>query len=48
MRCSIRYIYDHVAVYSPEGEFLFSADTREEAFRLMEEYAEEFQDRSEL
>lgn len=48
MRCSIRYIYDHVAVYSPEGEFLFSADTREEALRFMEEYVEEFQDSSEF
>ena len=41
MSCRIRYIYDHVAVYSPEGEFLFSADTREEAQRFLEEYASE-------
>lgn len=46
MRYSIRHIHDHVAVYSPEGEFMFSADTREEAYRFMEEYFEEFQDRS--
>ena len=46
MRYSIRYIHDHVAVYSPEGDFMFSADTREEAFRFMEEYFEELQDRS--
>lgn len=44
MRYQFRYIYDHVAVYSPEGQFLFSADTREEAMRFMEEYLEEFQD----
>ena len=41
MRCTIRYIYDHLAVYSPEGEFLFSADDREEAQSMMEEYMEE-------
>lgn len=41
MRCTIRYIYDHVAVYSPEGEFLFSADNRDEALTMMEEYIDE-------
>lgn len=45
MRYSMRYIYDHVAVYTPEGQFLFSADTKEEAYRFMEEYSEELQDR---
>ena len=44
MRYSMRYIYDHVAVYTPEGQFLFSADTKEEAYRFMEEYSEELQD----
>lgn len=46
MRYSMRYVHGHVAVYSPEGVFLFSADTREEAYRFMEEYFEELQDRS--
>lgn len=48
MRYSIRHIYDHVAVYSPEGQFLFSADTREEAYRFMEEYFEELQNGADL
>ena len=44
MRYSMRYVFDHVAVYSPEGQCLFSADTKEEAYRFMEEYSEELQD----
>lgn len=48
MNCSMRYVFDHVAVYSPEGKFLFSADTREEAFRFMEEYFEELSDETDL
>lgn len=48
MQYSIRYIFDHVAVYSPEGQFLFSADTQEEAYRFLEEYREEFQDSFDL
>lgn len=44
MGFTLRYIYDHVAVYSPEGAFILSADTREEALRFMEEYLEELQD----
>ncbi len=48
MRYSMRYILDHVAVYSPEGQFLFSADTREEAFRFLEEFNEEFQTSADL
>ena len=48
MRYSIRYVYDHVAVYNPEGEFLFSADNREEALRFMEEYLAELQIGSDL
>lgn len=41
MRCTIRYIYDHVAVYSPEGAFLFSADNRDEALNMIDEYMDE-------
>ena len=48
MGYSMRYVMDHVAVYSPEGQFLFSADTREEAFRFMEEYLEELSTHSDL
>ena len=48
MNYSMRYIFDHVAVYSPEGQFLFSADTREEAFRFMEEYLEELSDQTDV
>jgi len=48
MGCSMRYVYDHIAVYSPEGAFLFSADTREEAYRFMEEYFAELQDGADL
>ncbi len=44
MSYTLRYIYDHVAIYSLEGAFILSADTREEAMRFMEEYLEEFQD----
>ena len=44
MRYSMRYVCDHVAVYTPEGHFLFSADTKEEAYRFMEEFSEELQD----
>ena len=48
MRYSIKNVHGHVAVYSPEGQFLFSADTREEAYRFMEEYLEELQTDFEL
>lgn len=48
MSFTMRNVYDHVAVYTPEGLFLFSADTREEAYRFMEEYLEELQADSEL
>ena len=44
MRYTMRYVLDHVAVYTPEGQFVFSADTQEEAYRLMEEFSEELQD----
>lgn len=37
MACTIRNVCDHVAVYSLEGVFLFSADTREEAMRFLKE-----------
>ena len=32
MRCSIRYIYDHVAVYSPEGDDLDCDETARSVF----------------
>lgn len=48
MRYSMRYVCDHIAVYSPEGQFMFSADTKEEAYRFLEEYREEFQDSFDL
>ena len=48
MRYSMRYVYDHVAVYTVEGKFLFSADTKEEAYRFLEEYDEELQDSFDL
>ena len=48
MDFSVRYVFDHVSVYSPEGKFLFSADTREEAHRFMEEYLEELSDETDL
>ena len=33
----IRYVYGHVEVYTREGEFLFSADTEQEALDDLEE-----------
>ena len=48
MGYSMRNVHGHVAVYSPEGQFLFSADTREEAYRFMEEYFEELQTDTDL
>ena len=33
----IRYVYGHVEVYTQEGEFLFSADTEQEALDDLEE-----------
>lgn len=44
MRYTMRYVHGHVAVYTLEGQFVFSADTQEEAYRFMEEFSEEFQD----
>ncbi len=35
----IRYIHDHVEVYDRYGDFCFSADTRAEAERELEELA---------
>lgn len=48
MQYSMKNVCGHVAVYTPEGQFLFSADTREEAYRFMEEYLEELQNDFEL
>lgn len=33
----IRYVRGHVEVYSPEGEFLFSADNMREVNEILEE-----------
>lgn len=33
MHCSILYVHGHVEVYDATGQFLFSADTRQEALR---------------
>lgn len=44
MRYSMRYVCGHIVVYDLQGDFLFSADTKEEAYRFMEEYSEELQD----
>ena len=37
MEISVRYVRDHVEVYSPRGEFLFSADNLAEAYALLED-----------
>ena len=37
MEISVRYVRDHVEVYSPCGEFLFSADNLAEAYALLED-----------
>ena len=37
MGYEIRYVRGHVEVYAPSGRFLFSADSKEEAFELLEE-----------
>ena len=36
---SIQYVYGHVQVYDYRGEFLFSADTEQEAREELKEYA---------
>jgi len=33
----IRYVMDHVEVYGTDGDFLFSADTMQEARNMMED-----------
>ena len=33
----IKYVRGHVEVYSPEGKFLFSADTMREVNEILEE-----------
>ena len=37
---SIRYVSGHVQVYDYRGQFLFSADTEQEARKELREYAE--------
>ena len=37
MEISVRYVRDHVEVYSPRGEVLFSADNLAEAYALLED-----------
>ena len=37
---SIRYVYGHVQVYDNRGNFLFSADTEQEAREELMEYAQ--------
>ena len=37
---SIRYVRGHVQVYDYRGQFLFSADTEQEARKELREYAE--------
>ncbi len=37
MDVELRYVRGHVEVYSPEGGFLFSADTAGEALRELRE-----------
>lgn len=37
MDVELRYVRGHVEVYSPEGRFLFSADTAGEALRELRE-----------
>lgn len=37
---SIRYVGGHVQVYDYKGQFLFSADTEQEAREDLKEYAE--------
>ena len=37
---SIRYVREHVQVYDNKGNFLFSADTEQEAREELESYAE--------
>lgn len=37
MEISVRYVRDHVEVYSPRGEFLFSADNLAEAYAFLED-----------
>ena len=33
----VRYVMDHVEVYGADGDFLFSADTMQEARNMMED-----------
>lgn len=37
MDYSVRYVRDHVEVYSLHGEFLFSADSMAEAYSILED-----------
>lgn len=37
MDYSVRYVRDHVEVYSLRGEFLFSADSMAEAYSILED-----------
>ncbi len=39
MDYSVRYVRDHVEVYSVRGEFLFSADNVSEAYSILEDRA---------
>ncbi len=37
---TVRYVQGHVQVYDHQGNFLFSADTEQEARRELMEYAQ--------
>ena len=37
MEVSVRYVRDHVEVYSERGVFLFSADNMAEAYSILED-----------
>ena len=37
---SVRYVRGHIQVFDANGNFLFSADTEQEAREELEEYAE--------
>ncbi len=39
---TMKYVMGHIEVYTAEGAFLFSADSRGEADELLEEYSEKF------
>ncbi len=34
---TMKNVYGHVEVYSADGDFLFSADTESEAWRMLED-----------